>query len=189
MRGPNTLDKLSILSSDLERLNIRMCGLLETKWTGTGYFTTEDSHTLLFSGQAECEHHGVAMWVHKSVVPCLESYNTMSSRVISVIFASKPKDVTVVQCYAPTADKPDKKEQFYKEVKHMLAETPNQKTLLITGDFSARVEENRVKIEVLRQYGNGERNERGKTLVQSISWLSPIHSSTYITDAAIFGRG
>lgn len=61
------------------------------------------------SGQAEREHHGTVMWVYKSVTPCLTSYNTVSSRVISATFASKPKDVTVVKCYAPTADKPDKK--------------------------------------------------------------------------------
>lgn len=39
-------------------------------------------------------------------------------------------------------------EQFYKEVKYMLAETTKQKTLLITGSFNARVEENGVEIEV-----------------------------------------
>jgi len=35
-----TLGKLSTLSSELEKLDISICGLSETKWSGAGHFTT-----------------------------------------------------------------------------------------------------------------------------------------------------
>jgi len=72
------------------------------------------------------------MWVHKTAA--------VSSRVISATFAAKPRDKTVVQCYASTADKPEEEiEQFYKEVEYVLAETPKRNLVFITGDFNARV--------------------------------------------------
>jgi len=91
VRGLNSLGKLSILSSELERLNVSICGLSETKWSNYGHFTTRDGHTVLFSGSAEREHHGVAIWIHKSVASCMISYNPHSNRVISATFATKPR--------------------------------------------------------------------------------------------------
>ena len=132
VRGLNSLGKLSTLSSELEKLDISICGLSETKWSGAGHFTTLDGHTVTFSGKTTHEYHGVAMWVHKTAA--------VSSRVISATFAAKPTDKTVVQCYASTADKPEEEiEQFYKEVEYVLAETPKRNLVFITGDFNARV--------------------------------------------------
>ena len=37
VNGLNALGKLSVLSSELDRLNISVCGLSETKWSGTGH--------------------------------------------------------------------------------------------------------------------------------------------------------
>ena len=124
------------------------------------------SHTILFSGKESREHHGVAIWVHRKTASCLTSYNAVSSRVMSTTFAAKPRNVTVIQCYAPTADKADEEaDRFYQEVSQVLAETPKKNLLLITGDFNARVGEDAEESEVLGRYGHGERNERGQTLV------------------------
>lgn len=82
VRGLNSLGKLSVLSRELERLDINICGLSETKWSDSGHFTTEDGHAVVFSGKAEYEHHGVAIWVHRRIASCLTSYNPVSSRII-----------------------------------------------------------------------------------------------------------
>jgi len=48
----------------------------------------------------------------------------------------------VIQCYAPTVDKPDEEiEVFYKEVDHVITDTPKQKLLVITGDFKSSMPE------------------------------------------------
>ena len=116
---------------------------------------------MLFSGKTTHEYHGVAIWVHKRAARCLVSYNTVSSRVISATFAAKQRDITVVQCYAPTADKPEEEiEQFYKEMDHVLAETPKRNIVLITGDFNAKVGENAIESDVLGKYGHSNRNDK-----------------------------
>lgn len=170
VRGLNALGKLSILSGEMERLDVKVCGLSETKWTGTGHFTTVDGHTVMFSGGENREYHGVAIWAHKSISTCLMSYNPLSNRVIAATFAAKPRNITVMQCYAPTADKPDEEiEQFYNELHQIISETPKKNLLIITGDFNARVGENALEKDVLGKYGHGERNERGQLLVDFCS--------------------
>ena len=37
VRGLNSLGKLSILGNELDRLDVTMCGLSETKWSGSGH--------------------------------------------------------------------------------------------------------------------------------------------------------
>jgi len=164
VKGLNSLGKLSILSSELERLNINICGLSETKWSGFGHFMTLDGHTVLFSGSKEREHHRVVIWIHERVASYLTTRS--SSRVNSATFAAKPRDVTLIQYYAPTVDKPDEEiEDFYKEVDHVITETPKQNLLVITGDFNARVGEDAGENDVLGKYGHGQRNDKGQTLV------------------------
>ena len=80
-------------------------------------------------------------------------------------FAAKPRDMTLIQCYAPTADKSDEEiELFYTELGRVLAETPKH-IVLITGDFNARVGEDAKESDVLGKYGHGERNDRGQMLI------------------------
>ena len=103
------------------------------------------------------QNHARVSWschlVYKKAARCLVSYNTVSSRVISATFAAKPRDITIGQCYAPTADKPEEEiEQFYKEMEHVLAETPKRNVVLITGDFNARVGENAIESDVLGKF-------------------------------------
>ena len=147
VRGLNALGKLSILSSELERMGIGICGLSETKWSNNGHFTTMDGHTVLFSGREDREHHGVAIWIHRSFASCLLSYNTVSSRIISATFAAKPRNVTVIQCYAPTADKTDEEtEEFYTQLDSAMAEIREKNILVITGDLMLKLEKMRQKV-------------------------------------------
>ena len=115
--------------------------VVRDKWSGARHFTTEQSAVLR-------QNHAQVSWgCHLgSQARCLVSSNTVRSRVISATFVAKPRDITVVQCYAPIADEPEKEiEQFYKEVEHVLAETTNRNVVLITGDFNARVGENAIE--------------------------------------------
>ena len=173
VRGLNALGKLSVVGSEMEPLRITVCGLSETKWAGEGHFTTLDGHTVVFSGASGGEgreHHGVAIWIHRNTAPCLISYNPASSRVISATFSAKPRNVTVVQCNAPTAEKPDNElKKFYREVKAVLAKILKRNMLIITGDFNARVGQDAEEKKVLGKYGHGSRNDRGQTLVDFCS--------------------
>ena len=166
VRGLNALGKLAILSKELEKSDIRICGLSETKWSGSGHFTTMDGHTVLFSGSTEREHHGVAIWINKNTGKCLTSYTPINSRIISATFAAKPRNVTLIQCYAPTSEKPAEEiEKFYQELEQVVRQIPKRNILVITGDFNARVGEGAVESDVLGKYGHGERNEVGQAMV------------------------
>ena len=117
--------------------------------------------TVLFSAEENREHHGFVIWVHRNIAPCLLSYNTVSSRVMSAMFAVKPRNVTVIQCYAPAADRTDEEtEEFYQQLDDTLTEIGKKNITMITGDFNARVGEDATESDVLGKYGHGKRNEK-----------------------------
>src|ERR1700733_7212635 len=142
----------------MDRLGISICGLLETKWTGSGHFKTVDGHTVMYSGGMGREHHGVATCIHRNASSCLTSYNAINHRIILATIESKPRNITIVQCYAPTGDKSKEEiEQFYKDLDHTVKQIPKRNILLVTGDFNARVGEDAIEVDVLGRYGHGER--------------------------------
>ena len=179
VRGLNALGKLGIMSRELERIDINICGLSETKWSGVGHFKTLDGHTVVFSGGDGREHHGVGIWIHRSVAACMTSYNPVNNRIIAATFASNPRNLTVIQCYAPTADKSDdESEQFYTELSQVLSEVPNRNIIMITGDFNARVGSDAKETDIVGRYGHGERNDRGQDLVDFCSEHNMVVTNT-----------
>jgi len=84
---------------------------------------------------------------------------------MSATFRSTPKNITMIQCYAPTADKPEEElEEFYHKLAETLSQIPKSNILIITGDFNARVGEGATKNDSFRKFGYGERNNAGQML-------------------------
>lgn len=90
------------------------------------------------------------------------------------MIAAKARDITIIQCFAPAADKSEKEiSMFYGELKRAITDTPKRNALVVTGDFDARVGADASEVNVLGRYGQGERNNLGETLVvfvPSTSW-------------------
>ena len=90
----------------------------------------------------------------------------MSDRAIGVQINCRPKPISIIQVYAPTADKPDKEvERFYKEIEEVKKKLRRDGPLIIMGDVNAKVG-NVAEKSAVGKYGLGERNERGTRLVE-----------------------
>ena len=72
--------------------------------------------------------------------------------------------MTIIQVYAPnTADTEEKVEEFYDLLQITINQSNSSDLLVITGDFNAKVGEDRLNWEsVLGNYGFGKVNERVK---------------------------
>ena len=57
--------KLEVLKQEMARLNIKILGISELKWTGMGEFYTDD-HYIYYCGQESLRKNGVAIIVNKS---------------------------------------------------------------------------------------------------------------------------
>ncbi|XP_073965211.1 uncharacterized protein [Choristoneura fumiferana] len=76
-------------------------GISETRWKDFGEEQIED-HTLLYSGQASKHEHGVGILLSKKASGSLLEWKPVSERIITARFRSRVRNVTIVQCYAPT---------------------------------------------------------------------------------------
>ena len=57
--------KLEVLKQEMARLNIKILGISELKWTGMGEFYTDD-HYIYYCGQESLRRNRVAILVNKS---------------------------------------------------------------------------------------------------------------------------
>ena len=90
-------------------------------------------------------------------------YNPISERLLTVRLAGKPRNVTLIQVYAPTNQATEQKnEGFYTSLQQVFSQSSKQDIVLVCGDFNAKIGE-RAPIGKFRR---GVRNDNGKCLVQ-----------------------
>ena len=93
--------KLEVVKQEMARVNIKILGISEVKWTGMGEFNLDD-HYIYYCGQESLRRNEVAIMVNKRVQNAVLGCNLKNDRMISVHFQGKPFNITVIQIYAPT---------------------------------------------------------------------------------------
>ena len=100
----------------MARLNIKILGISELKWTGMGEFNSDD-HYIYYCGQESLKRNRVAIIVKKRVQNTLLGCNLKNDRMLSVSFQGKPLNITVIQVYAPTSNAEESEvEWFYEDL-------------------------------------------------------------------------
>lgn len=90
----------------------------------------------------------------------------MSDRVAMLRLKASPRDINIIQVYAPTSESNEHEiHKFYSEIKQLLKMTKQNEINIIMGDLNAKIGEGRVE-NIVGDYGLGERNERGDLLVE-----------------------
>ena len=120
--------KLEVVKQEMARVNIKILGISELKWTGMGEFNSDD-HYIYYCGQESLKRNGVAIIVNKRVLNAILGSNLKNDRMISVHFQGKPFNNTVNQVYAEEAEV----EWFYEDLQDLLELTPNKDVLFIIG--------------------------------------------------------
>ena len=96
--------KSAQVSREMHRYNLKMLGLCETHWNGTGRMRLTSGDTIIYSGHEEGHPHvhGVALLLTPEAAQALLSSELVSPRLLTARFNSKGRKVTVIQCYART---------------------------------------------------------------------------------------
>ena len=68
---------------------------------------TGESYTIIYSGQLDTHHRGVALIMNQQSVCTLMEWEAINVRLIKTRFNSKYCKLTIIQCYAPTNDSED----------------------------------------------------------------------------------
>ena len=155
---------------EMHRYNLKILGLCETRWTGTGRTRLTSGDTIIYSGQEEGQPHmhGVALLMTPEATRTLLSWEPVSPRILTARFNSKGRKATILQCYAPTnaADVADK-EEFYDQLQAIMDKIPKRDLKILMGDFNAKVgSDNTGRELIMGKHGTGEQNENGELFTE-----------------------
>lgn len=158
--------KIHNVLQEMQRLEVNIMGLSETRWPDQGEMLFEQSK-IYYSGNNEQQHrNGVAIVVHRNLKHLVTSFTPISDRVIMIRIKTTQRTLNIIQVYAPTADKVEEEiDQFYDDVQQALDITKNRDITIIMGDFNAKIGKGRVD-DIIGDFGLGIRNERGDRLIE-----------------------
>jgi exonuclease III len=153
------IGKMHTLEQEMAQVRLDMCGLAEVTQEGQGHFNTIEGYTVVYSGGEKQGQNGVAIWSHKRVP--LMGYEPVNERIVVVRINGKPKNITMVQMYDPTATADEEIVQvFLDDLNRTLNAVPKHDFVIVMGDFNAKVGSQRTGSSV-GCFGLGELNDAG----------------------------
>ena len=154
----------------MHRYNLKMLGLFETRWNGTGRTRLTSGDTIIYSGHEEGHPHvhGVALLLTPEAAQALLSWGPVSPRLLMARFNSKGRKVAVIQCYAPTnAAETVEKEAFYEQLQALMDKLSRKELKISMGDLNAKLGADKTNRElVMGKDGVGVQNENGELLTE-----------------------
>uniref|UniRef100_A0A8D9FJ87 Craniofacial development protein 2 n=1 Tax=Cacopsylla melanoneura TaxID=428564 RepID=A0A8D9FJ87_9HEMI len=81
---------------------------------------------------------------------------------------AQPRNIFLVQCYSPTAEKHDERETFYNHLNEVIKKKKSEEILMVLGDFNAKVGLGRID-NIVGPFGLGEMNDAGEDFVSFCS--------------------
>ena len=172
--------RTAIIGLELERYNIDIAALSETRFAGTGQLTEPTSgYTYLWSGLPESEKrlYGVGFAIKTSIIKKLENLPTaVNERLMWLrLKISEKRYATIISAYAPTMTNEEfVKEKLYADLDNILRQTPKEDKLIFLGDFNARVGANSTYwSRTIGKYVVGKCNSNGLLSTQMVyyQWL------------------
>ena len=160
--------KLAQVTSEMNRYNLHILGVSESRWTGAGRQRTGTGETVLYSGRDDNMHfEGVAIILKKGLEKSLIEWKPVNSRIIKVRLRGRHNNMSIIQCYAPTNDGDEEdKNLFYEQLQAELEEIPRHDVIIVMGDMNAKVGNDNLGVErTMGRHGCGTINNNGERLV------------------------
>ena len=176
--------RTAVVGKELERLNIDVAALQETRFEGSGSLK-EKTHTIFWSGVKEGERKqaGVAFAIRNDLARKMtESPKNISERITSLrLPLVDERFVTLICVYAPTMTHTDAvREEFYRQLSESLRAAPEADKVVLLVDFNARVgKDHRTYGPALGQFGKGNCNSNGELLINLCTQHNLVITNTY----------
>ena len=132
--------KMDNIIMEMKRLNIDIMGVCEVRWTGAGKLQSDDVTFIYSCG--EKHQYGVGVFLDKECAQSLCGFWCISERIMMIRLRGRPLDITVIQCYAPTAECSEEEiEKFYQQLDQAVRQCKSQDVRLVMEDLNAKVGE------------------------------------------------
>ncbi|XP_018406354.1 PREDICTED: uncharacterized protein LOC108782558 [Cyphomyrmex costatus] len=152
----------------MTRCKLKILGLSEVRWKNSGDITTSDNHYMIYSGNSTTHINGVGIVITTKIKKSLMEWNPVSDRLITARFRAKNRNITIIQCYAPTEVADDsEKDYFYNQLQSTIASAHKRDIKLIMGDFNGKIGNNNNNLdEIMGRHGLGKAcNNNGERLI------------------------
>lgn len=157
--------KLEQVEKEMLRYKLEFLGLCETRWPDNGEYRTESGMSLIYSGkQPEFPRtSGVGILMSKNARKALIEWKPFGDRIIMARFRTRVRNITCIQCYAPTeAASDDDKNAFYSYLSKVLDEIHIGDIKIVLGDFNAQLgSDNMGRERVMGKHGMGRLTGNG----------------------------
>ena len=182
--GNRTERKTALLANELARYSIDIAALSETRLAGEDQMTEiESGYTLFWSGKPEEEKResGVGFAVKTSLLDKIERPTAINERIISLrVPLIADRYMTIISVYAPTLNSSDELVMsFYQALGSFIAAVPKEESLVLLGDFNARVGNEHNIWKPLGPHGIGKSNSNGLMLLQLCSQFDLVITNTF----------
>ena len=182
--------KSAQVAKEMNQYKINVLGLCETRWNGSGRTKLSSGETIIYSGHQDLNHNhtqGVAFLLTPEANKALMEWNPISPRIISARFNSKGRNITILQCYAPTNAATDtEKVEFYDSLQNTITKSPKRDIKIVMGDLNAKVgNDNRGHELIMGKFGEGVRNENGELLTEFCSFNDLVIGGTIFRHKSI----
>ena len=152
--------KLENIKAEMEKGNITILGLTETRWKGNGDFMSDD-YRIIFAGENN-NHGGVAFVLSKDAARYVITIEQMSDRILLIRLNAKPVNITIIQVYMPTTEHEEEEvEEAYSIIDELLTEIERKDCTIIMKDFNAVLGEGSEE-KTGGKYRLHKRNQKGE---------------------------
>ena len=158
-----------ILLVESRRFNVDILGLCETHLINQDNMINKDEYTILLSSRKDgiCRE-GVGLVISQPLLQCLETFEAVSSRIITAKFKIKEGILNIIQVYAPTsAHSETESDEFYDTLQLHIQKIKKNEKLILMGDLNAKIGREHCSWKpTVGRFGLGELNSRGEKLLE-----------------------
>ncbi|KAK7010836.1 craniofacial development protein 2 [Biomphalaria glabrata] len=104
--------RINEVASEMRKYKIKVLGLSETRWNGSGLSNLTTGESIIYSGHEDLDHNhtqGVALLLSREAFKAFLGWEPVSSRQMSARFNAKVRKTTIIQCDAA----PEEEKEFY----------------------------------------------------------------------------
>jgi len=129
---------LTTVISNLERYQLDITAIQETRWPGQGNLKT-NNWTYFYSGGL-AHQAGVGFVVSDKLLPNVKRFEAINDRICYLELKCKWYKLVIINGYAPTEDKNETtKDEFYERLNMIYDQLPKSNVKILLGDFNAKI--------------------------------------------------
>jgi exonuclease III len=136
---------LQTLTKVVEKYNVKVIVLQETRWPGVGSVTS-GSMVFMYGGNENNKHeNGVGFLIHKSIMPQIKQFIVVNKRICYIRINMKHHDWIIICTYAPTETADEEiKNSYYDSLENTYNSLPNHCVKIIMEDLNIQIEQEEV---------------------------------------------